>query len=126
MFYEARFLPLTTSILAHYNTINIDDEFINETFGADLMAGLNLKGFALYFGAGVLQGRSTFTYTILNPSDPANQPANPSNTNGFLVKNNTQEHSFIGVEVEFLPIFVAAEIDRYEEPVYSIKLGYRM
>ncbi len=127
-FYEAQSLPVTTSILAHFNSIDIDDQFTNLTSGWDLMAGWNLKNYALYFGGGMLYGGSRFMNGILDLSDPGNAPANPSNSpsKGYLTENGNRDHEFFGMEVELKPFFVAAQVDSYEELVYSLKLGYRM
>ena len=129
-FFEAQGLPLSTSILAHFDTINIDDEFNNQTLGDDLMEGINLQKFAIYFGGGILYGTSKFMYNILDLSDPANSAAvpsaNPSDPDGYLTQKSQRDHTFIGVEVNFHPIFLAAQIDNYAQTVYSFKIGYRL
>ncbi len=129
-FYEADSLPLTLSALLHYDSFNIDDEFINQTLGTDLMAGWNLKNYALYFGGGVLYGSNKFMNTILDMSDPANQAANPTGSpndpNGYLKENGKRDHFFLGMDVELSPYFISAQIDSYQETVYSLKLGYRL
>lgn len=116
MFYEAQFLPLSLSIAGHVNTINIQDTFINETQGLELISGINLKDFALYFGAGNLNGRSTFSTEILDPASFSKSYTDRSRTT----------HSFIGCHINLSKIFLAVEIDRYDQPVYSAKLGMRL
>jgi hypothetical protein len=118
-FYHARYLPFTLSIVGQYNSLNIQDLFLNENIGWDFIGGLNLQKFALYFGGGNQAARSTFSKNILDP-------ALPTNSDYALKTRSSQIHSFIGIEIDIKSFFVAAQIDRYEQPVYSAKLGVRL
>lgn len=122
-FYQAQYLPFSLSLLGHMNTINIQDSFINETLGWSLLSGLNLKNVALYLGGGRQTARSTFAKNILNTADPEITSAIASR--GTLIQRESRLHSFIGIQVTFSSYFLAAQIDRYEQPVYSAKLGMR-
>ena len=117
-FYESDDLPLTLSLLAQTSTININDEFINEVLGADLLAGLNLTDFAIYIGGGSLRARSSFSRSILDSSVTLN-------SSGTLITRNSRAHTFAGININFKKIFIAAQIDRYDQPVYSAKIGLR-
>lgn len=134
-FYQAAFVPFSMSFLFHASTMNIQDVFLNENLGADLLGGINVDNFALYFGTGFIQAKSRFMDTILNycqaPGVPAGCDATlPMGTGAgthispFETKE-TSTHSFVGINVQFMEFFFAAQIDRYEDPVYSLKLGYR-
>ncbi|MCB0350163.1 MAG: hypothetical protein KDD38_03205 [Bdellovibrionales bacterium] len=122
-FYQARYLPFSISFLGHYSTINIQDSFINESLGYDLLGGINLSSFALYFGAGEQKARSTFARNVLDTGDP--NISSGMNSTGTFVTRATQIHSFVGLHVNVANVFLAAQIDRYEQPVYSAKLGLR-
>ena len=122
MFYQAKSLPLSFSAVAHYNTIDIQDTFDNEILGWDLMGGINLNHFGLYWGGGGQKARSSFSNKILNTSDPQIQLSSSSNT---FITRSLQSHTFVGLQIELSSIFIAAEIDRYEQPVYSAKIGVR-
>lgn len=112
-FYQATFVPFSLSALANYSSANIEDLYSNESIVLDLMGGVNVDSFALYFGGGKIDARSKFASAILNyTADSARESAKSS-------------HSFLGVHFEVSTFFVAAEIDRYVDPVYSLKLGYR-
>lgn len=112
-FYQANFIPFSLSALANYSSVNIEDVYANESLGLDLMGGINVDSFALYFGGGQVDARSSFAPAILNYSaTTAKESARTS-------------HSFVGVHFEISSFFVAAQIDRYVDPVYSLKLGYR-
>lgn len=117
-FYQGSFLPFSLSAMGQFSTINVEDTFINETIGWDLMGGINLNSFALYFGAGSQKATSTFSKNILAPSVSLNSA-------GTFSMKSSQPHSFVGMHIDIAAIFIAAQIDRYEQPVYSAKLGLR-
>jgi hypothetical protein len=117
-FYQAKYLPISLSALTHVSTINIQDSFINETIGWDLMSGINLNRLALYFGVGDLKARSTFTQNILDASIILNGDKT-------YIVHSSQAHSYVGLNIEIASLFLAAQIDRYEQPVYSVKIGFR-
>jgi hypothetical protein len=122
-FYEAQFLPLTLSVIAHYDSINFHDQFMSENYGADLLAGVNVEHLAFYFGGGTLTGRHAFSKSILDLTDLANSTGITDNRS--LINVEHQTHALIGVHTEISSCFVAAEIDRYQGEVYSAKVGFR-
>ncbi len=122
-FYQAQYLPFSLSVLGHTNTTNIQDSFINETLGWGFMGGLNLKNVALYLGGGRQSVRSTFAKNILDLNDSTLN--SELDADGTYVTRDSRFHSFIGLQVSFSKIFIATQIDRYEQPVYSAKLGMR-
>lgn len=112
-FYQAKFVPFSLSALVNYSTASIEDVYTNESIGVDLMGGINVDSFALYFGGGQVTARSDFAPAILNfAATSASESAQTT-------------HSFVGVHFEISSFFVAAQIDRYVDPVYSLKVGYR-
>jgi hypothetical protein len=118
-FFEGEYLPFTASAMVHLNTINIQDNYMNQSTGADLMLGVNVNRFALYFGGGYLRARSQLTQGLLD----ASVPLSPENT---YKETFGTAHSFVGIHFEFMSMFLAGQIDRYEDPVYSLKLGTRL
>jgi hypothetical protein len=80
------------------------------------MFGVDVNKLALYLGAGYVRARSIFTCTILSFCTPGADP--------YKLTSSTV-HSFVGVQIELDQFFVIGEIDRYEDPVYSLKIGYR-
>lgn len=124
-FYQSKFLPVTLSTLAHVNTINLNDSFVAETVGFELVAGINVDSFALYFGGGPGQTYATFmsgagTKAIVNPADPAVN----ANTN-TVVESIQETRTFVGVSIHILDFFAAIQIDNHRDPVYSAKIGMR-
>ena len=128
-FYQARFIPFSLSILTHFNTINIQDDYTNENVGTDLIAGINVENFALYFGGGIISASSTYSKSTLNACTAVGVPAGCDDSFGLnpveARQREKDSHSLVGVHFNFLNFFVAAQIDRYTSPVYSLKLGYR-
>lgn len=122
-FYQAEYLPFSLSFLGHINTLNIQDSFVNETQGWDFLGGLNLNSLALYAGGGRQTARSIFSQNILDTSDA--QILAAMSSHGTLVTRNSRIHSFIGLQFSISSLFFATQIDRYEQPVYSAKLGMR-
>lgn len=117
-FYEGSYLPFSASLLISLNTINIQDNYLNKSLGSDLMFGVNVNQFALYFGGGYLRASSKFTNAILDVSVP-------KDSDNTFEETYTSSHSFVGVQFDFFGMFVAGQIDRYQDPVYSLKLGTR-
>lgn len=124
-FYQAEFLPIHTSLWLHGNQINYQDSFMNQNLSGDLVLGLNVDNFAVYFGMGMVYSKGTFTggTTGSGTVDPTDPSLNPG-TNTTRVDARTV-HTVIGCTVSFLDFFISGQIDRYTDPVYSAKFGIR-
>jgi hypothetical protein len=127
-FYQAEFLPITFSAILHGNRMNIGDDFVDYNIGAELMLGITVDSFALYFGGGQIWSKGTFQVypDSTNPgngtvssSDPA---AGPS---GTVTSDTEQFHAVVGFSMQYENLFSAAEIDHYHDSVYSLKVGTR-
>jgi hypothetical protein len=129
-FYQARFLPINISAVLHANQLNFADSFINRNFGADLMVGVNVDNFALYFGGGQVQAYGTFTGALAGTTceeDCTTTPGDPAlNENSRTISERINEtHLVVGLSMHFDNLFAAAEVDRYRDAVYSLKTGLR-
>lgn len=129
-FYQAAFLPVNLSMMAYFNQLNYNDTFMNRNVGAELMAGVNVNNFALYFGGGMVQAHGTFIGKndsgtcgedcTVDPNDPE------VNGSSHTVSNSvTESHTFVGFSLHFQNLFAAAQVDRYRDAVYSAKVGMR-
>lgn len=125
-FYQAEFLPINLSLLLHANQLNFADTFMNRNLGAEVLAGVNVDNFAVYFGGGLIEGTGTFTVCssgescAVDPSDPQ------SNGVTHTVSHSVREtHTVVGFSLHFQNLFAAAQVDRYNDAVYSMKLGLR-
>lgn len=123
-FYQAKFLPINLSLLGHANQLNFDNDFINRNAGAELIAGVNVENFALYFGGGVLQASGTFIGGSGENStiDGGDDDLNTGGTATYKVQGT---HSVVGICLHHQNLFAAAQVDRYQDAVYSLKLGLR-
>jgi hypothetical protein len=129
-FYQAKFLPINFSLTLHGNQLNFNDTYMHRNLGAELLTGVNVDNFALYFGGGYIEARGLFvgadTSGVCNedctadPSDPALNGSTRTITHRLR-----EAHTVIGFSVHYENLFAAAEVDRYQDAVYGIKVGVR-
>jgi hypothetical protein len=129
-FYQAAFLPVNLSAVAYFNSLNFNDTFMNRNVGAELMAGVNVNNFALYFGGGMVQARGTFigaNDTNVCQEDCTVSPTDPdtNSTSRTITQSVRESHTFVGFSLHFQNLFAAAQVDRYRDAVYSAKVGLR-
>ncbi len=129
-FFQAQFLPINLSALVHFNQLNFEDIYMNRNVGAELIAGVNVDNFALYFGGGVVEARGTFIGPDLSgvcANDCRVGAGDPDlNTGNRTVSNSLREtHTVIGLSLHYDNLFAAAQVDRYRDAVYSLKAGLR-
>lgn len=125
-FFQAKFVPINLSWNVHASHIDINDSFESQTVGTNLISGINVQNFSIYFGVGYLESKGTFMggntdQGVVNPTDPSFDSSTYTASSRV-----TQFHSQVGVTVHFSDYFLAAQIDRYQDPVYSMKLGTRL
>jgi len=130
-FYQAQFLPINISALVHYNQLNFNDTFMNQNVGAEALVGVNVDNFALYFGGGLVEARGTF----IGPDALSNTCGDDCRVDGAdpqlnqitrTATNRVQEtHTVIGMSLHYENLFAAAQVDRYRDAVYSLKVGMR-
>lgn len=122
-FYQARFLPINLSLLLHGNIFNMSDSLVTETIGSELIAGISVNNFSLYFGGGFLSSSAQFT---AQGPDGVVVSTDPPTSRGTVEELVREGHSVVGITLHLFDLFLAAQIDRYREPVYSLKLGLRL
>lgn len=120
-FYQASYLPLSLSILAHYNSANIANQVSTRSYGLDLIGGINVENVSLFAGVGQAEAAGTFIGGDPNATSTTSITASGAIENEFV----TGFHTVIGGNLRFSDFFVALEIDRYTLPVFSGKLGMR-
>lgn len=129
-FYQAEFLPISLSLIGYFNNLNFNDTFMNRNIGGELMAGVNVNNFALYFGGGWLEGRGTFIgqdSTNACNEDCTVSPGDPdlNNESRTVTETVPETHTVVGFSIHFQNLFAAAQVDRYRDAVYSMKVGLR-
>lgn len=122
-FYQAKFLPINLSLLLHGSVLNMNDSLSTQTLGSELVAGISVNSFSLYFGGGFLTSTAEF---VAQGSDGIVISSDPPNRRGVVDELVRETHSVVGITLHVSDYFLAAQIDRYREPVYSIKLGLRL
>lgn len=124
-FFQAEFLPIHASLWAYGNQINYQNSFMNQNLGSDLVLGLNVDNFALYFGMGMVYAKGTFTGgTTGSGTVDVGDPGLNTETNVTHMDVRSM-HSVFGCTISFLDFFFSGQIDRYTDPVYSAKFGVR-
>lgn len=113
--FHGEYLPGNLAMVVHMNSSNIKDEFISESYGLDLLAGITVESLSLYFGVGQVKVKGRFVGGTNGITDSLVEEVNSSK----------KTHSIIGGSYHFLPYFLAFQIDQYETTVLSAKLGLR-
>lgn len=114
-FYEAKFFPITFSTIASAGGASFSNLINTTTIGIDLLATVNVGNVALYLGGGSFRAIGQF----VGGADGINSDNNTHQ------EDLTQEHLVFGLNVAFSKMFIALEVDRYVDSVYSGKLGVR-
>lgn len=114
-FYEARFLPVTLSVLFHGNSANFQNLITTTVFGADLIGAINVDSLGLYLGIGQANGSGRF----------AGGAEGVTNTGNMQTEKVSTIHNYAGLAYNFLPLFIAFQMDRYTQPIYTARLGFR-
>ncbi|MCC6277085.1 MAG: hypothetical protein IT289_04120 [Oligoflexia bacterium] len=111
-FFQATFLPACFSLLFSATNSNFNDLMIFQTFGVDLVTGVNIAPLSFYVGAGTLYGQGQFDATITSNGAKTNQVGKTF-------------HSLLGLSVEVSDFFAAIQIDQYNATVASLRAGVR-
>jgi hypothetical protein len=127
-FFQAEFLPINVSAIAHANQLNFDDDFVSRNVGFEIIAGVNVDNFGLYFGGGMLRSSGTFMGDLAGTSQNGTVDESDPSLNQYsnTVTHNVQgSHTVVGFVLNHKNLFTAAQVDRYEDAVYSLKMGVR-
>lgn len=114
-FYEAGFFPLTLTAILYAGGANFSNLINVSSQGLDLVATVAMDNVAIYFGGGRVRAIGRFI----------------GGTGGITDTQDTMEHDIVenhtvfGLNVDISKVFIALEIDRYTDSIYSGKLGYR-
>lgn len=113
--YQAKYLPITISGSLNFNNANLNNQISTRTVGVDIVGGINADLAALYVGVGPIQSRGRFIGGASGVTDTG--ATEVATVNGI--------HTMLGANVRFATMFVAMQIDKYENTTYSGKLGVR-
>ncbi len=115
-FYQAETLPLSLSFLLSGNSSNISNQVSVRTVGADLIGGLNVNRVALYSGVGSISSSGDFLGGPRGLTDSGYQES--ESVMGL--------HLLLGINVRLTDFFISAEVDHYQDTVFSGKFGMRL
>jgi hypothetical protein len=107
--------PLIISSAFHIGSTTLKNQVTFENYGFDVLATMYLKHICLYTGLGTLFSNGTFI--------GGNYGVTTSGSTETVAK--IFAHKLIGVDLRYEEYFVAAQVDSYERPNYSVKVGYR-
>ncbi len=74
-----------------------------------------MDSIAIYFGGGRIRAIGKFI----------GGPAGITDSQSTLEQDIVESHSVFGLNIDIGQMFIAMQIDRYNDSVYSGKLGYR-
>jgi hypothetical protein len=114
-FFQAEYLPAFLTLVVGANSVTYQNLITANNQTADLVLGVSVDDITLYFGGGLIRSQGVFTGGAAGITD----------TGETLKENISGGHYVSGINLRFNKVFVALEIDRYTESVYSGKLGYR-
>lgn len=114
-FFEAAFFPLSLSTVIYSGGANFSNLVNISTLGADLVATVNFDNVAIYFGGGSVRAIGKF----IGGADGITDDQRTS------VQDVMESHTVFGINIDIAKMFLALEIDRYTDSVYSGKIGVR-
>jgi hypothetical protein len=112
-FFQATFVPACFSLLLSASNTNINNVFIAQTMGVDLITGVNVDPFSFYVGAGTLYGQGQFDKSITSDNSMKNQ-------------TGRSFHTMIGINFAIAELFTALQVDNYSSTTVSVKIGTRL
>lgn len=107
--------PLVFSSIWHVGSTTLKDQISFENYGIDAIITMYLRHICLYAGMGSLFTNGTFI----------------GGNNGITLSGQTETvtqvfaHKIVGIDLRHQAYFFAAQVDSYEKPNYSFKVGYR-
>lgn len=124
-FFEAKLLPVHLVALVSGNQVNFKNQFASRNLSADLLVGINVEEISVYFGGGQLQSKGTF---IGGDNEDGTVPIGSPGLNpatNTVTRSVHRFHTVVGASYELNPLFIAGEINRYDDSVYTLKAGLR-
>lgn len=114
-FYQAEYLPAHLSVITYANSMSFQNKINTTSQGTDLVAGFSVEDVTLYTGLGVVRTLGTFAGGANGVTD----------TGDTAREDISDSHYVAGLNIKYSTVFLAMQIDRYSQAVYSAKLGFR-
>ncbi|NUN04391.1 MAG: hypothetical protein HUU57_01400 [Bdellovibrio sp.] len=114
-FYELSFFPLSFTAMVYGGGANFANLINITTLGLDILATVAMDNVAVYAGVGQTRAIGKFIGGVDGITD----------TQETYEEDILEGHSVFGISVDISKVFIALQIDRYKDSVYSGKIGYR-
>lgn len=114
-FYQAAYLPFSLSVLAYGNSTNLANRLTISSWGADLIGGVDVDNVSVFAGIGFVEANGVFT------GGDVGLTASGGQENEYV----SSAHSVIGGSLRFANVFLALQMDRYSQAIFSAKIGAR-
>jgi hypothetical protein len=111
-FYQAAYLPMNLSVMVYANSGTLANQVSEHSWGTDLVGGITVENVAVFAGIGRVEANGVFASTVTDSSHTEYEYVD-----GL--------HTVVGGTVRFSNLFLAIQMDRYKQPVYSGKIGMR-
>lgn len=114
-FYRAIETPFSLSISGNAGNTTLNNLISIQSYGFDLVGSLYIRDLSLFFGTGFLNSSGVFVggpYGINKSSETERI-------------NIPLTHRILGLDYRFHEYFISAEMDHFETPLYSAKVGMR-
>jgi hypothetical protein len=113
--WQSKTSPFMLSSVLHIGSTTLKNQITFENYGFDILGTIYLKHICLFAGLGTLFTNGTFV------------GGNSGITSSGETTTVTQifSHKLIGLDLRYQEYFIAAQVDSYERPNYSFKVGYR-
>ena len=113
-FYQSDYFPLILSTAFHANQIGMGDHLNLTNLGMDILAGINIGNLGFFLGGG-----------WANSSGRFNGGSNGITESGITETQKMEsQHLTFGAHYNFEPIFINLGIDRYQEMIYTVRVGF--
>ncbi len=112
---EASFIPANLSLVASFDSGNLSNKLNFQNVNIDLYFGVKVSSVSLLFGAGYNQSYGTFSGGTASLSDTMQEET----------LKVAGPHSSLALLLDFDYFFIGASIDRYDQTVFSTRLGFR-
>ncbi len=114
-FFQAQYMPIQLSLITYANSNSFNNQVRTLSEGSDLVASFGVEDVTLYTGIGLVSATGVFIGGSQGVTD-----------SGSLCQEQVSDSHYVaGVNLKLSKAFLAMQIDRYTQAVYSAKLGFR-
>jgi hypothetical protein len=114
-FYRSKETPFSLSLSGNAGNTTLKNLVSIQSYGIDLVGSFYIRELSLFFGTGFLSSSGVF---VGGPSG-INKSGETEKLNMLL------SHRILGIDYRLQKYFVSAELDHFESPLYSAKVGFR-